>query len=225
MEKIKVEKILYIFTDENFRDDRYVVGEAQGKYFFSWGKYPENGMVPCEDVAARGAGIRWYDLLSELRREELRDFGEWRVFEETETHGYRFAILVNDLTMDAAWAIWRWERDGWDTDFSIPLSEDEEYWYLDECLDSEKVRALGYRFEGDPSFVEVDDVVESYEDSTKNLRLLRHGSEYAYAWGDLFPFSKEIPHSDVYTLNSGVKWFRSREEAEKWLNISRWEFF
>lgn len=150
MKKIKVGKILYTFTDENFPDDRYVVGEAQGKYFFSWGKYPENGMVPSEDVAERGAGIRWYDLLSELRREELRGFGEWRVFEEAEAHGFRFAILVDDLTMDAAWAIWNEERGGWDTDFSIPQYDDEEYLDLSEYLDPEEVRALGYRFEDEP---------------------------------------------------------------------------
>ena len=152
MKKIKVEKILHVLTDEDFPNDRYVVGEANEKYFFAWGwEYPnENGMVPEEEIEERENGIRWYDLLSELRREELKNFGEWRVFEETEARGFRFAILVNDLTMEAAWAIWRNDEETWDTDFSIPRSVDEEYWHLSEYLDSEEVRALGYRFEDEP---------------------------------------------------------------------------
>lgn len=216
MKKIKVEKILHVLTDEDFPDDRYVVGEANGRYFFSWGRIPdENGMVPSEDFAERGAGIRWYDLLSELRREELRDFGKWRVFEETEIRGFRFAILVDDLTMEAAWAIWREELNRWDTDFSLPHDDDEEYWSLSEFLDPEDARALGYRFEDEPSFVGVDEIVCTYEDSAKNLCLLRHGSEYAVAWGPLFPAAKEVPHSDVFTPESGIKWFRTLQQAQE----------
>lgn len=137
----------------------------------------------------------------------------WRIFDETEIHGFRVAILVDDLTMEAAWGLWNEERRGWDTDFSIP-HDDEEYLDLSEYLDPEEVRALGYRFEDDPEFVEVE-VLEEIKNSPKNYKIVKYGSEYGFVWGPLFPFWKRIPYADVYTPESGVKWYWSLDEAKR----------
>lgn len=40
----------------------------------------------------------------------------WRIFDECEVGGYRFAILVNDETKEAMEAVWHDGR--WETDFS-----------------------------------------------------------------------------------------------------------
>ena len=67
---IKKERELSVSVDEvldlreNFPNDgeAYVVGKANGKYFFAWGsKYPFSNEVPKFDIIDGESGIEWHE--------------------------------------------------------------------------------------------------------------------------------------------------------------------
>lgn len=69
----------------------------------------------------------------------------WRVYEQCEIEGNKFAILVNDETKEAKEVIWDKQNNEWTTDFS--------YWALKidminvaEMIDFNKCRKEGYNF-------------------------------------------------------------------------------
>lgn len=59
---VPVEEIIEIREDFPNDGEAYVVGKANGKYFFAWGpKYPFADKVPSFDIPDGESGIEWYE--------------------------------------------------------------------------------------------------------------------------------------------------------------------
>lgn len=69
----------------------------------------------------------------------------WKVFDECTIGEEKFAILVNDVTMEAVEMFWNAENGEWDADFSYSGLKADSY-DVAGALDFEGCRKAGYNF-------------------------------------------------------------------------------